>query len=87
MRMMNNSLASMPIIEEREGEVDLKEEFEKKEKTYKKQIEDLQDTIDDLKNQEDTKRKQAEEIKNKVPEPQPLEVIMLEKDQEIKHIE
>ena len=41
MRMVNQSLIAMPIIEEREGEIDLREEFEKKEKKYKKTIEDL----------------------------------------------
>ena len=39
----------MPTIEERESESDVKEEIERKEKEYKKNIERLEETLDDLK--------------------------------------
>ena len=56
MRMITGQLSAIPIIEEKEQEVDLKEEFEKREKTYKKTIDELTDTLDDLDQQEQTKR-------------------------------
>lgn len=39
----------MPVIEERESESDVKEELEKKEKDYQRNIELLEETVDDLK--------------------------------------
>ena len=43
-----NQLNSMPTIEERESESDIKEEFERKEKEYLRQIERLEDTLEGL---------------------------------------
>lgn len=39
----------MPTIEERESECDVKEELERKEKEYKKNIERLEYTLEELK--------------------------------------
>ena len=39
----------MPTIEERESESDMKEEYERKEKDYRRNIERLEDALDDLK--------------------------------------
>jgi hypothetical protein len=46
------SMARMPTIEERESESDIKEEYETKEKEYRKNIERLDDTFDTLRRQE-----------------------------------
>lgn len=43
------SLTSMPTIEERDSEADVREELERKEKDYMRNIERLEDTLDDLK--------------------------------------
>ena len=41
--------SSMPTIEERESESDIKEELERKEKEYKKSIERMEESLEDLK--------------------------------------
>jgi len=38
----------MPTIEERDSEVDVKEELERKEKEYRRNIERLEDMLDDM---------------------------------------
>jgi vacuolar-type H+-ATPase subunit I/STV1 len=53
---VNNSLnISMPIIEERDSEFDVREELEKKEKEYKKNIERLEEHLEELKRLNDEK--------------------------------
>lgn len=47
--MMNQSATRMDTIEERESEFDMKEEYERKEKEYRRNIERLEDTLEDLK--------------------------------------
>ena len=39
----------MPTIEERESESDVKEEYERKEKEYRRNIERLEESLNDLK--------------------------------------
>ena len=46
---------SMPVIEERDSEFDVKEELEKKEKEYKRNIERLEEHLDQLKRLNDEK--------------------------------
>lgn len=46
---LHMSMQSMPTIEERESESDMKEEYERKEKDYRRNIERLEDALDDLK--------------------------------------
>lgn len=45
-------LTSMPTIEERDSEVDVKEELERKEKEYRRNIERLEYMLDDLRRKE-----------------------------------
>lgn len=53
---LNSSLnTSMPVIEERDSEFDVREELEKKEKEYKKNIERLEEHLDELKRLNDEK--------------------------------
>lgn len=44
----NSSFMQMPVIEERESECDVKEELERKEKDYLRNIERLEYTLEDL---------------------------------------
>lgn len=44
---------TMPTIEERESESDFKEEYERKEKEYKKNIDRLEETLEELKRKYD----------------------------------
>jgi hypothetical protein len=50
----------MPTIEERESESDVKEELERKEKEYKKNINRLEETLEDLKKEFDDKLNDSE---------------------------
>ena len=43
----------MPVIEERESESDVREELERKEKEYIKNIERLEDTLEELRRNQD----------------------------------
>lgn len=45
-------LTSMPTIEERDSEADVREELERKEKEYRRNIERLEDMLDDLRRKE-----------------------------------
>jgi hypothetical protein len=45
----------MPVIEERDSEFDVREELEKKEKEYKRNIERLEEHLDELKRMNDEK--------------------------------
>lgn len=48
MRSPGMQLTSMPTIEERDSEIDVREELERKEKEYRRNIERLEDMLDDL---------------------------------------
>jgi len=48
MKTTGMQLTSMPTIEERDSEVDVKEELERKEKEYRRNIERLEDMLDDM---------------------------------------
>lgn len=48
MRSPGMQLTSMPTIEERDSEMDVREELERKEKEYRRNIERLEDMLDDL---------------------------------------
>lgn len=43
------ALVNMPTIEERDSEADIREELERKEKEYIRNIERLEDALEDLK--------------------------------------
>lgn len=49
-----NAFTQMPVIEERESESDVKEELERKEKEYQRNIERLEDTLEDLRRNMDS---------------------------------
>lgn len=48
-----SGLVSMPTIEERDSEADVREELERKEKDYLRNIERLEDMLDDLRRKGD----------------------------------
>ena len=48
-----SALLKMPTIEEREGEWDMKEEIERKEKEYLKRLAALEQDVDNLRRQKD----------------------------------
>lgn len=52
MRAPGMQLTSMPTIEERDSEADVREELERKEKEYRRNIERLEDMLDDLRRKE-----------------------------------
>eukprot|EP00347_Sterkiella_histriomuscorum_P010529 403375936 len=52
MRTPGMQLTSMPTIEERDSEADVREELERKEKEYRRNIERLEDMLDDLRRKE-----------------------------------
>ena len=48
-----SGMVSMPTIEERDSEADVREELERKEKEYLRNIERLEDMLDDLRRKGD----------------------------------
>ena len=53
MRALNSSMMSMPTIEEKEGECDIREEIERKEKEYLKKVNLLEHDLDVMKKTKD----------------------------------
>ena len=49
------TLSNMPTIEERDSEIDVREELEKKEKDYKRNIERLEEHLEELRRLNDEK--------------------------------
>ena len=52
----------MPVIEERDSEFDVKEELEKKEKEYKRNIERLEEHLEQLKRLNDEKSNEMDTL-------------------------
>ena len=55
-------LTSMPTIEERDSEADVREELERKEKEYQRNIERLEDMLDDLRRRGEEQVSQMESM-------------------------
>ena len=60
MKTTGMQLTSMPTIEERDSEVDVKEELERKEKEYRRNIERLEDMLDDMRRRNEEQASQNE---------------------------
>ena len=60
-----SGLLRMPTIEENEGETDIREEVERKEKDYEKKLRSLETELDALKQIKDQKQKTFDELTQK----------------------
>mmetsp|Transcript_3095 Transcript_3095/g.2075 ORF Transcript_3095/g.2075 Transcript_3095/m.2075 type:complete len:128 (+) Transcript_3095:157-540(+) len=77
---------SMPTIEERESESDVKEELERKEKEYQRNIERLEETLEDLKRQYEELQHEYKQLNQNVIEYSPEEILAF-KQEEISNLE
>ena len=83
-----NQYKGMQTIEERENEADPREEFERKEKKYKKQLEHLQEELDSLEQKLQLKQHELITGQTRMHNSQrPKEDLLRERDMTIKHMQ
>lgn len=88
-----SGLVSMPTIEERDSEADVREELERKEKDYLRNIERLEDMLDDLRRKGDQQSSQLEALNQTVIEYEPGDILeqrekeMHQLEQELEELE
>lgn len=79
-------MVQMPVIEERESESDVKEELERKEKDYLRNIERLEETLDDLKRSYEQSQSQIDILNQTVIDYEPGDLLEL-RDKEVQQLE
>ena len=83
---LNNSLLRMPTIEERDGECDVKEELERKEKEYLRKIRLLESEVDALSLAKQTQQRIFDELNANLTQHKGAELLGL-REQEVLQLE
>lgn len=76
----------MPTIEERDSEADVREELERKEKEYLRNIERLEDMLDDLRRKGDQQASQLEALNQTVIDYEPGDILEM-REKEMQQLE